>query len=96
MARYVNIYKGNKENDYLGAIYNTRNSANENNLPARGQTSETVRILNEQEEKEFKAEIIEECKQELLNHLAEVIYRQNDYPIRAVPQATILSLYCYS
>jgi hypothetical protein len=54
--------------------------------------SETVRILSADEEKEFRAEIIEECKNQLLLHLAEVIYKQNDYPIRAVPQAIILSL----
>jgi hypothetical protein len=54
--------------------------------------TETVRILSAEEEKEFKAEIVEECKNELLQHLAEVEYKQNGYPIRAVPQSTILSL----
>lgn len=95
MGRYVRIItKGKVPNEYK--VYSEHNDLDE----AKGidfgsiinEKVEIVRILSAEEEKEFKAEIVEECKNELLQHLAEVEYKQNGYPIRAVPQSTILSL----
>ncbi len=40
----------------------------------------------------YRDQIIEDCMNILLQQLTNVIYPQNNYPIQAVPQATILSL----
>ncbi len=54
VKRYVNIYKDHPaDNGRLGHMHSIKEDALRCNLSLRGQTHETVRILNEQEEKEF-------------------------------------------